>query len=88
MKSLRQLLVTPCDGISELVSESLDRELTCTERFGVRLHLAYCRASRRFEDQSRRLRNHFVDSDLDMLDGDVKLRPEAAARMIQRLNSP
>ncbi len=87
LKRLVQLLFTPCDGISELVSESLDRDLTRTERFGVRLHLTYCRACRRFELQSRRLQELFATTEFELLDGHLKLSPESAARMIQRLYS-
>jgi len=37
-----------CKDVTHLLSQSQDRRLSWAERFGVRLHLAYCRGCRRF----------------------------------------
>jgi hypothetical protein len=42
------LLNLPCEGMTRLASESLDRELTRGERAALRLHTFYCLACRRF----------------------------------------
>jgi predicted anti-sigma-YlaC factor YlaD len=45
-----------CDEIARLVSESLDRDLSPLERVGVRVHLLYCKACRRYRGHIRFLR--------------------------------
>jgi hypothetical protein len=63
-KELWRLLNLPCDGITRLASESLDRDLSRLERFALRSHLLYCFACRRYsrqitllKDAMRRLSN-------------------------------
>jgi hypothetical protein len=54
MNRLKQcwlLLNLPCEGMSRLASESLDRELSRAERVALSLHTLYCGACRRFERQ-------------------------------------
>ena len=50
------LLNLPCEGISRLASESLDRDLGRLERVALRSHLLYCAACRRFHRQIKLLR--------------------------------
>jgi anti-sigma factor RsiW len=45
------LLNLPCEGMSRLASESLDRELTRDERAALRVHTFYCSACRRYLHQ-------------------------------------
>ncbi len=40
-----------CKEVSELVSQSLDRQLSLRERLGVRVHLMMCRMCRRYRRQ-------------------------------------
>lgn len=40
-----------CEEVTRLVSQSLDRRLSWTERWGVRLHQLYCLGCRRFARQ-------------------------------------
>jgi len=40
-----------CKQVSELVSQSLDRQLSLRERLGVRLHLMMCGMCRRYRKQ-------------------------------------
>jgi len=42
----------PCRDISALISQSMDQRLAFRKRMAVRLHLAYCRACRRFRERS------------------------------------
>jgi hypothetical protein len=43
-----RLLNLPCDEISRLASESLDRELGFLDRLALRSHVLYCTACRRY----------------------------------------
>jgi anti-sigma factor RsiW len=47
-KDCWHLLNLPCEGMSRLASESLDRELTRGERAALRMHTFYCSACRRY----------------------------------------
>ncbi len=49
LKTLWCLLNLPCEGMSRLASESLDRELGRLEWVALRLHLLGCAACRRFQ---------------------------------------
>ncbi len=51
-----RLLNLPCEGMSRLASESLDRDLDLMERIALRSHLLYCAACRRYRRQLERLR--------------------------------
>ncbi|MFW2367295.1 MAG: zf-HC2 domain-containing protein [Desulforhopalus sp.] len=46
-----------CREVSKLVSESLDRELSFTQKMGVRFHLLMCSYCARFADQLRKIRD-------------------------------
>ena len=56
LKTLWCLLNLPCQGMCLLASESLDRDLGRLDRFGLRSHLLYCEACRRFQRQIKLLR--------------------------------
>jgi hypothetical protein len=43
-----RLLNMPCEGMTRLASESLDRELSRVERLALRCHFICCAACRRF----------------------------------------
>jgi hypothetical protein len=45
-----------CKDITRLVSESMDRNLSLTQRIKIRIHLGMCRYCARFEKQVRFLR--------------------------------
>jgi predicted anti-sigma-YlaC factor YlaD len=77
-----------CKQASQLISQSLDRPLTLTDRLRLRLHLVICDACMHFKQQMavlqtvlRRLREQ-TESD----DG-VTLAEPAKARIRQRLAS-
>jgi predicted anti-sigma-YlaC factor YlaD len=56
LRAIWRLLNMPCEGMSRLSSESLDRELGRLERFALRSHLLYCTACRRYRRQLELLR--------------------------------
>jgi hypothetical protein len=56
LKTLWCLLNLPCEGMSRLASESLDRDLGRLEWVALRSHLLYCAACRRFQRQIKLLR--------------------------------
>jgi hypothetical protein len=51
-----RLLNLPCEQMTRLASESLDRELGTLERVALRSHVLYCKACRRFLRQIMFLR--------------------------------
>ena len=56
VKALWCLLNLPCEGMSRLASESLDRDLGCLEWVALRSHLLYCASCCRFQRQIKLLR--------------------------------
>ncbi len=56
LRTIWRLLNLPCEGISRLASESLDRDLGLMERIALRSHVLYCKACRRYLRQLERLR--------------------------------
>jgi hypothetical protein len=56
VKTLWCLLNLPCEGMSRLASESLDRDLGRLESLALWSHLLYCSGCRRFQRQIEVLR--------------------------------
>jgi hypothetical protein len=48
LRTIWRLLNLPCEDLSRLASESLDRDLDLVERVALRSHVIYCRACRRY----------------------------------------
>jgi predicted anti-sigma-YlaC factor YlaD len=65
-----RLFNLPCEGMTRLASQSLDRELERSERVALRSHSLYCTACRRYESQIKRLRAAMrrLTSDLETCD--------------------
>ena len=88
MKRFFGLLFMPCDGISGLVSEALDRDLTQVERLAVRLHLLYCAACRRYRKHAQAIRTMLRTAETTLnVWSELKLSPKARARMTDLLKS-
>ncbi len=51
-----RILNAPCEDMSGLISQSLDRDLPRSLRFAYRFHTVYCRACRRYEKHLHLLR--------------------------------
>lgn len=47
-----------CKEASQLISQSLDRPLSLSERWQLKIHLWMCDACRRFKQQLNQLRQH------------------------------
>lgn len=56
LADLKTVFALNCDKASELVSTALDRELTASERWGLRLHTFVCKPCRRLVRQLRAIR--------------------------------
>lgn len=73
-----------CKQASKLVSQSLDRPLSWTERWQLKLHLSICNACRRFAKQLKllaaaiHLRTKIMENDQD-----IKLSPVVKTRILQ-----
>jgi hypothetical protein len=50
-RDLRMIFSLSCEEASHLASDALDRELSRSERWALRLHLLVCRGCRRFKQQ-------------------------------------
>lgn len=57
LRDVRRILGMPCEGMTRLASESLDRELGRFERFALGSHLLVCTACRRYRRQIVLLRS-------------------------------
>lgn len=77
-----------CKQVSQLVSESLDRQLSWRERIGMRIHLYMCNACSRFAEQMRFLRTvvrRFAELHAEG-DPEVRLSKAARTRIKRRLD--
>lgn len=55
LREIWRLLNLPCDGVTALMSQGMDRDLSAGERWAVRSHALYCRACRRYRTQIREM---------------------------------
>lgn len=86
MKRFFQLLFAPCEGITGLVSESLETDLTRPERLAVWIHLRYCKACRHFRKHVHELRDALRETDSALTpSASIRLSPEARARISDSL---
>ena len=86
MKRFFQSLTMPCEGYTELMSASMDSDLSRLDRFAVRLHTIYCKGCRRYRKQIMQLRRMMGRLDETVQPADeMKLRPEARERMLAAL---
>ncbi len=86
MKRFFGLLFMPCNGVSGLVSESFDRDLTPLERVAVRSHRVYCAACRRYGKHIQAIRTMLRAADATLSAwSELKLSPQARARMTDLL---
>ncbi len=86
LKGLLQILSLRCEEADRLMSDSLDRRLSWTERVALRGHVAVCRACRRARRQllilQQTMRKSLETADAN---GDEMLSPEARDRIRQAL---
>ncbi len=86
MRRIFHFLFMPCEGHTELISASMDRNLSRSERYALRLHLLYCSGCRRFRKQVAQLRRMFecVDKETNHADT-LRLSVEARERILLTL---
>lgn len=73
-----------CDKVSKFVSESMDRDLSFTQRMGVRVHLLMCRHCARFARQLEHMRSAIRQESSNY--PHHKLDEDAKARMKKRIH--
>ena len=56
LAKIRRVLTLICEDATHLISDSLDRDLTLSERLAVAVHAVLCRSCRRFRQQMDLLR--------------------------------
>ncbi len=85
-KAILQILALRCEEADRLMSDSLDRQLSWSERMALRGHVAVCRGCRRARRQLLILQQAMRKS-LDVADaaGDEMLSSEARDRIRQAL---
>ena len=77
-----------CKHASQLISKSLDRQLSWRERFAVRLHLFICRYCSRFNQQLNTMRKALKRmSQTIENDTDIRLPAESKSRIAQSIES-
>ena len=77
-----------CQQASQMISQSLDRQLTWRERFSLRLHLTMCKYCARFKQQLVTLRTALKRmGDQIEQDETIHLPSEAKARIAKELDS-
>ncbi len=85
-KGILQILSLRCEEADRLMSDSLDRQLTWSERLALKGHQAVCRGCRRARRQLLILQQAIRKSlDIAAAAGDQTLSPEARDRIRQAL---
>jgi hypothetical protein len=75
-----------CKDISELISQTMDRQLPLRKRLSIRLHVSMCGLCRRYEKQLHLLRRGFTCyADPDQNTAEKSLSPETKARLEKAL---
>lgn len=73
-----------CNKVSKFVSESMDRDLSFTERMGVRVHLLMCHHCARFARQLEHMRSSIRKESSNY--PQQKLGEDAKIKMKKRLS--
>ena len=85
LTTIRKVLTLTCEESTRLVSESLDGEITRSDRFALNAHALCCRSCRRFRRQIPFLREaarrHRLDPTTSMANPSDSLTPEARERI-------
>ena len=83
--SLKRILTLNCEESTRIVSDSLDRQLSFTERWAVRLHCISCWSCRRFGRQLRALRDAW-DAYPPRVNDQAKLSSAAISRIREAMD--
>lgn len=77
-----------CKQVSQLVSQSLDRPLSWSERLQLRLHLFMCNACRHFKQELNQLLIAIEQlKDETALDQTIQLSTDAKTKILQVIES-
>ena len=85
LSAIKLILTLKCEQSTHLVSDSLDRDLSFSERWAVRLHYVACWSCRRFGKQIRQLRD-VIEKQTKPTE-EPKLSPEAIERIRKSLEA-
>ena len=87
MRRFFQFLFMPCEGYTELISVSMDTDLSRLDQFAVRLHAIYCKGCRRYRKQIMQLRSMLrrIDENIQH-SGPMQLTAEARDRILLALH--
>ena len=77
-----------CKDASQIISQSLDRQLTTRERFALKLHLLICRYCKRFSQQIQAIRVALKQA-INAVENDdsIKMSSETKKRLLQSIES-
>ena len=86
MRRFFQFLFMPCEGYAELISTSMDTDMSRLDRCAARLHAIYCRSCRRYRKQVMQLRRMWrrIDENIQHF-GPFQLTAEARKRILLAL---
>ncbi len=87
MKRFFQFLFMPCEGYTELISASMDTDLTRLDRCAVRIHATFCKGCRQYRKQIMQLRIMLrsVDEKMPCIES-MQLDDQARSRLLNALN--
>ena len=87
MRRFLQLLFMPCEGFTELISASMETDVSSLDRFAVRLHAMCCKGCRRYRKQVMQLRRMLTRVDETVLHlSPMQLTKEARNRILLALH--
>lgn len=77
-----------CKDASQIISQSLDRQLTMRERFALKLHLLICKYCKQFSQQVQAIRValKLATSAIEN-DDTIKMPSETKKRLLQSIES-
>ncbi len=77
-----------CKDASQIISQSLDRQLTMRERFALNLHLLICKYCKQFSQQLHAIRTALkLASSAIENDDTIKMPSETKKRLMQSVES-
>lgn len=76
-----------CKDTSQIISQSLDRQLTMRERFALKFHLLICKHCRRFSQQLQTIGLALKLIARANEDDKIKMPPETKERIMQSIES-
>jgi hypothetical protein len=85
LRAIKLIFTLHCEESSRLVSESLDRQLSFSERLAVRLHRIGCWSCRRLAQQLKFIREAARSAGKPELFGSQTLSDEARLRIVEAI---